>query len=102
MPVGAARRRGAQLTGPGGLLARLTRQMLQTALHVELADHLQYERSDLVGTAAVTRGADRRARARRTNPEAQPLRPAGVAAGRLLGARMGANCVSYLATRGST
>jgi putative transposase len=38
--VAAARGQGIQLTGPNGLLSDLTRQVLQTALEVEMADHL--------------------------------------------------------------
>jgi transposase-like protein len=35
-----------QLTGADGLLTALTRQVLQTALEVEMADHLGYDRGD--------------------------------------------------------
>jgi putative transposase len=34
------------LAGDGGLLTALTRQVLQTALEVEMADHLGYDRGD--------------------------------------------------------
>ena len=37
--VAAARGQGIEPTGPNGLLAGLTRQVLQTALEVEMADH---------------------------------------------------------------
>ena len=47
--VAAARTQGVQLTGPGGLLNGLTKQVLETALQVEMADHLGYERGDPAG-----------------------------------------------------
>ena len=36
----AARAQGVQLTGPGGLLTGLTKQVLETALQVEVAENL--------------------------------------------------------------
>jgi putative transposase len=45
----AARAQGVQLTGPGGLLSGLTRQVLERALQVEMAEHLGYEHSDPAG-----------------------------------------------------
>lgn len=47
--VAAARGQGIELTGPEGLLTGLTRQVLQTALEVEMADHLGYDKHDPVG-----------------------------------------------------
>ncbi len=47
--VEAARGQGIELTGPNGLLTGLTRQVLQTALEVEMADHLGYDKHDPVG-----------------------------------------------------
>jgi transposase-like protein len=47
--VAAARAQGVQLTGPGGLLTGLTRQVLETALQVEMAEHLGYDHSDPAG-----------------------------------------------------
>src|SRR5262249_52448389 len=44
--VDAARSQGVQLTGPDGLLTGLTKQVLETALNVEMAEHLGYERGD--------------------------------------------------------
>ena len=41
--VAQAREDGVALTGEGGLLTDLMRQVLQTGLEVELADHLGYE-----------------------------------------------------------
>jgi putative transposase len=43
--VARARAEGVELTGDGGLLTGLVRQVLQTGLEVELADHLGYELS---------------------------------------------------------
>ena len=45
--VSAARAQGVQLTGPGGLLSGLTRQVLESALRVEMAEHLGYEHLDV-------------------------------------------------------
>jgi putative transposase len=47
--VAAARGQGIELTGPNGLLTGLTRQVLQTALEVEMADHLGYDKHDPAG-----------------------------------------------------
>jgi len=44
-----ARREGVSLVGPGGLLAGLTKTVLETALESELTDHLGYEKHDPVG-----------------------------------------------------
>jgi putative transposase len=40
---------GLELTGPGGLLNQLTRQVLERALEEEMTDHLGYERGDRSG-----------------------------------------------------
>ena len=40
--VDRARSEGAQLVGPGGLLTGLTKTVLETALEVEMEDHLGY------------------------------------------------------------
>lgn len=47
--VSAARTQGVQLTGPGGLLTGLTKQVLETALQVEMAEHLGYQQGDPSG-----------------------------------------------------
>jgi putative transposase len=44
-----ARAEGLQLTGEGGLLARLTKTVIESALEGELDDHLGYAKHDLVG-----------------------------------------------------
>jgi hypothetical protein len=40
--VERARTEGVELVGPGGLLTGLTRTVLETALEVEMEDHLGY------------------------------------------------------------
>ena len=45
LPVARARTEGVELTDDGGLLAGLVRQVLQTGLEVEMAEHLGYERN---------------------------------------------------------
>ena len=47
--VAAARGQGIELTGPNGLRTGLTWQVLQTALEVEMADHLGYDKHDPLG-----------------------------------------------------
>lgn len=44
--VAAARSQGVQLTGTGGLLTGLTKKVLETALAVEMAEHLGYEHGE--------------------------------------------------------
>lgn len=47
--VASAGSSGVALTGEGGLLTALTRQVLQTALQVEMAHHLGYDKHDPAG-----------------------------------------------------
>jgi putative transposase len=47
--VAQAREQGMELTGEGGLLAELTRRVLESALEGELTDHLGYDRHDAAG-----------------------------------------------------
>jgi putative transposase len=47
--VAQAREKGIELVGPNGLLARLTRRVLETALDAETSDHLGYDKHDPVG-----------------------------------------------------
>jgi len=47
--VARARSEGVELTGGDGLLTAMVRQVLQTGLEVELADHLGYEPYDPAG-----------------------------------------------------
>ena len=55
--VATARTRGVELTGPGGLLTGLTRQVLETALDVELVEHLGHERGERSGSGNVRNGS---------------------------------------------
>jgi transposase-like protein len=50
--VAAARGRGVELTDPGGFLTGLTKRVLETALEVEMADHLGYDRHDPAGAGS--------------------------------------------------
>jgi len=43
---------GIKLVGPGGLLAGITRRVLQTALETEMSDHLGYDKGDPAGRGA--------------------------------------------------
>ena len=47
--VARARTEGVDLTGEGGLLTAMVRNVLQTGLEVELEDHLGYEPYDAAG-----------------------------------------------------
>ena len=44
-----AREQGIELVGPDGLLNRLTKNVLETALEAEMDEHLGYERHDVSG-----------------------------------------------------
>lgn len=44
-----AREEGVELTGDGGLLTGVVRQVLQTGLEVEMAEHLGYPPNDVGG-----------------------------------------------------
>lgn len=47
--VAQARAEGVSLTGEGGLLTAMIRQVLQTGLEVEMSEHLGYEPGDPAG-----------------------------------------------------
>ncbi len=47
--VEQARAEGLELVGPGGLLTGLTKTVLETALQVELTEHLGYDKHDPAG-----------------------------------------------------
>jgi putative transposase len=47
--AGRARAGGLQLTGEGGLLAQLTKRLVESALEGEITDHLGYDRHDSAG-----------------------------------------------------
>src|SRR6204780_4556718 len=44
-----AEEQNIELVGPGGLLGQLTKSVLETALDVEMAEHLGYEKHDPAG-----------------------------------------------------
>jgi hypothetical protein len=48
--LAAAKAQGVALTGPGGLLAGLTRQVLESALEAEMTEHLGHPRGGVPGT----------------------------------------------------
>jgi putative transposase len=58
--VSAARTSGVELTGPGGLLTGLTKQVLETALDVELTEHLGHERHERSGAGNVRNGGSQK------------------------------------------
>jgi putative transposase len=47
--VDRARSEGVNLVGPGGLLAGLTKTVLETALEVEMTEHLGYDKHEQAG-----------------------------------------------------
>jgi putative transposase len=47
--VERARAEGMELVGAGGLLARLTKSVLETALEAEMTEHLGYDKHDPMG-----------------------------------------------------
>jgi transposase-like protein len=55
--VTAARSQGVELTGLGGLLTGLTRQVLETALDAELDEQLGHERGERSGSGNVRNGS---------------------------------------------
>lgn len=50
--VDRARNEGVSLVGPDGLLAGVTRTVLQTALNAEMTQHLGYEKGDSASQGA--------------------------------------------------
>ena len=49
-----AKAQGVDLVGPDGLLNRLTRTVMETALEAEMTEHLGYERHDPAGRSGGT------------------------------------------------
>ena len=47
--AGRARAGGLQLTGEGGLLAQLTKRLVESPLEGEISDHLGYDKHDPAG-----------------------------------------------------
>ena len=69
--VQRARTEGVDLVGPGGLLTGLTKTVLETALDVELSEHLGYDKHDPAGRGS---GNSRNgARSKRVLTELGPL-----------------------------
>ena len=55
--VAAARAQGLALTGPGGLLAGLTKQVLETALEAEMSEHIGHDRGERSATGNLRNGS---------------------------------------------
>ena len=53
-PGRPGREGGLQLAGEGGLLAQLTKRLVESALEGEITDHLGYDRHDAAGRTAGT------------------------------------------------
>lgn len=47
--VDKARAEGVELVGASGLLTRLTKSVLETALQAEMTEHLGYDKHDVMG-----------------------------------------------------
>ncbi len=60
--IGQARDRGVKLAGEGGLLAALTKRLLESALDGEITDHLGYEKHDEAGDGSGNSRNGRRAK----------------------------------------
>ena len=60
--VGQAKERGVKLAGEGGLLAALTKRLLESALDGEITDRLGYERHDGAGAGSGNSRNGRRAK----------------------------------------
>jgi len=86
--VAAARTQGLALTGPGGLLTGLTKQVPETALEVEMSEHLGHDRGERSANGNLRNGSS--AKTVRTDigdvqiavPRTGPTRPAASAARR--------------------
>lgn len=50
--IDKARKEGLSLAGPDGLLSRITKTVLESALNAELDEHLGYEKGDPAGRGA--------------------------------------------------
>ena len=60
--VGRAREGGLQLSGEGGLLAQLTKRLVESALEGEITDHLGYGKHDAAGRDGGNSRTGRRAK----------------------------------------
>src|SRR3954453_15853288 len=63
--AGKAREGGLQLAGEGGLLAQLTKRLVESALEGEITDHLGYDKHDAEGRDG---GNSRNGRRSKTGP----------------------------------
>ena len=69
--VDQARSDGVKLVGPGGLLNGLTRTVLETALEVEMSEHLGYDKDAVEGRSNVN--SRNGSRSKRVLTEAGPV-----------------------------
>jgi putative transposase len=60
--AGRPREGGLALTGDGGLLAQLTKRLVESALEGEITDHLGYDRHDAAGRGGRNSRNGRRAK----------------------------------------
>lgn len=67
-----AKEQGVELVGPNGLLNRLTKNVLETVLEAEMAEHLGYDKHDPAG-----RGSGNFRNGTRTKTGADRDRPGG-------------------------
>ena len=54
--VERAKNEGVELVGPDGLLAGLTKDVLEAGLEAEMSEHLGYDKHDPVGRTRATLG----------------------------------------------
>ncbi|HEU5129579.1 MAG TPA: IS256 family transposase [Glycomyces sp.] len=64
--VEKARAEGLSLTGPDGLLAAVTKNVIQAALEAEMTEHLGFEKGDRVTAAAAGEGNHRNGTSKKT------------------------------------
>lgn len=64
--VEKARAEGLDLTGPDGLLAQITKNVIQAALEAEMTEHLGYAKGDRAGAADVGEGNHRNGTSKKT------------------------------------
>ncbi len=57
---------GLELTGPDGLLAAVTKNVIQTALEAEMTEHLGYVKGDRAGAAEAGEGNHRNGTSKET------------------------------------
>jgi putative transposase len=64
--VEQARAEGLALTGPDGLLAAITKNVIQVALEAEMTEHLGFEKGDRAAAAAAGGGNHRNGTSKKT------------------------------------